>query len=102
MTQQTGARATENLVYAATANLVGKENTISFYGCSTIAGPDYPRFNYIYAQGGDREEIVSATLSFSKLNKFRKAVPIRKIRRDEILLREFNELDTGTAEYTRH
>ncbi|MDH3692439.1 MAG: carbon-nitrogen hydrolase family protein [Gammaproteobacteria bacterium] len=102
MTQQTGARATENLVYAATANLVGKENTISFYGCSTIAGPEFPRFNHIYAQGGDGEEIVSATLSFSKLNKFREAVPIRNIRRDDILLREFNELDRNSAEYTRH
>ncbi len=96
MTQQTGARATENLVYAASANLVGKENSTSFYGCSTIAGPAFPRFTHIYAQGADREEIVSATLSFAKLHRVREAIPIEAIRRSDVILREFNELDAGT------
>ena len=35
---QTGARATENYVYTASANLTGKERTKTFYGHSAIAG----------------------------------------------------------------
>ena len=90
LTQQTGARATENLVYAATANLVGKERNISFYGCSTIAGPNHPRFNYIYAQAGSDEEIVSSALSFESLHRMREAISVEEIRRDDVLLKEMN------------
>jgi predicted amidohydrolase len=99
MTQQTGARATENLVYAATANLVGRERDLSFYGCSTIAGPAFPRVNYIYAQAGDREEIVSATLSFERLHRLRSVMDVEALRRDDIIQREFQGLhaDLGNA-----
>jgi len=51
--QQTGSRATENCVYAASANLVGKERTNSYYGHSVIAGPLPPRPAYIFAEGGE-------------------------------------------------
>ena len=52
ITSMTAARATENLVYAASANLVGKENTLSYYGYSTIAGPAFsPVFQYLRAGG---------------------------------------------------
>lgn len=102
LTQQTGARATENLVYAATANLVGKEQEISFYGCSTIAGPDYPRFNHIYAQAEDGEEIVSAKLSFADLHRIRAAISVEAIRRDDVLLREFNEYRKSGSSQRSH
>ena len=95
MTSMTSARATENMVYAASANLVGKERTLSYYGCSTIAGPSYPRFSHIYAQAEDREEIISATLSFDKLHRFREAVSLDKLRRSDVISGEFNQLDTS-------
>lgn len=92
MTQMTGARATENMVYAASANQVGKENRLGFYGFSTIAGPAYPRFAHIYAQAEDKEEIVSASLSFDKLHRFREVVALEDLRRHDVLLREMGEL----------
>ena len=95
ITSMTAARATENLVYAASANLVGKENTLSYYGYSTIAGPAFPRFSNIYAQAEDKEEIISATLSFARLHRFREAVSLDKLRRSDVILKEFNHLDTG-------
>ena len=95
MTSMTSARATENMVYTASANLVGKERTLSYYGCSTIAGPSYPRFSHIYAQAEDREEIISATLSFARLHRFREAVSLDKLRRSDVISDEFNQLDTS-------
>jgi len=93
ITQQTGARATENLVFAASANLVGKERTKSYYGYSTIAGPAFPRFSYIYAQGEEKEEIVSATLNFVQLHKFRELLQLDKLRRSDVILEEFKKLE---------
>ena len=95
ITSMTAARATENMVYTASANLVGKERTLSYYGYSTIAGPSYPRFSHIHAQAEDREEIVSATLSFDKLHRFREAVSLDKLRRSDVIRNEFNQLDTS-------
>lgn len=95
ITSMTAARATENLVYAASANLVGRENTLSYYGYSTIAGPAFPRFSSIYAQAEDKEEIIGATLSFARLHRFREAVSLDKFRRSDVILKEFNHLDTS-------
>ena len=95
ITSMTAARATENMVYTASANLVGKERTLSYYGYSTIAGPSYPRFSHVYAQAEDKEEIVSATLSFDKLHRFREAVSLDKLRRSDVISDEFNQLDTS-------
>ncbi len=92
ITTMTAARATENLVYTASANLVGKENTLSYYGCSTIAGPDYPRFSHVYAQAGDKEEIISAELSFTRLHEFRDALALEKIRRSDVIDDEFEQM----------
>ena len=64
--QITGSRGIENFIYAASASLAGKERTVSYYGRSTIAGRAFPSFRQIFAQGEDREEIVSATLIFEK------------------------------------
>ncbi len=65
--QATSCRATENLVFAATSNLVGKELVRSYSGHSCIAGPDPPRIVNVFAEGGEDEEIVSATLNFHKM-----------------------------------
>ena len=95
ITSMTAARATENMVYTASANLVGKERTLSYYGYSTIAGPSYPRFSHIHAQAEDKEEIVSATLSFDKLHRFRETVSLDKLRRSDVIRNELNQLDTS-------
>ena len=95
ITSMTAARATENMVYTASANLVGKERTLSYYGYSTIAGPSYPRFSHIHAQAEDKEEIISATLSFDKLHRFREAVSLDRIRRSDVIRDELNQLDTS-------
>lgn len=93
MAQQTGARATENLVFAASANLVGKEKNKSYYGHSTIAGPAFLRFSHIYAQGEDKEEIVCATLNFVQLHKFRELIPLEKFRRSRLILEELKSIE---------
>lgn len=93
LTQQTGARATENMVYTATANLTGTEQTKSYYGHSTIAGPAYPRFVHIYAQAGEEEELVSASLNFEKLHRFRELISIPELRRSDVILSELSALD---------
>ena len=93
ITSMTAARATENMVYTASANLVGKERTLSYYGHSTIAGPAFPRFSHIYAQAEDKEEIISATLSFARLHRFREAVSLEKLRRSDVIMNELNLLD---------
>ncbi len=90
--QQTGARATENMVFTATANLTGRERTKTYYGHSTIAGPAYPRFVQILAQAGKAEEIVSATLNFTRLERFRELIRIPELRRSDVILRELAAL----------
>ena len=90
MVATTTVRAQENLVYAATANLVGGPGTHDYspehldeirapdyLGHSLIAGPAFPRFSQVYAEGGDGEEIVSATLSFERLHRWQSIFPMR-------------------------
>jgi len=104
----TEVRAAENAVYAVSANLVGGQDgagyggadlgaprAARFSGCSVIAGPAFPRFNNIYAEAGDGEEIVSATLSFAKLDRWEQIFPWRQWRLghqreiSELVAREF-------------
>lgn len=91
MAQQTGARAVENLIYTASANLTGKDKTKMFYGRSTIAGRGY-KIAQIYAEGGEEEGIVSATLSFELLHKLRETNRIAEKVRYDVLLKELNQL----------
>jgi len=90
--QQTGSRATENLVYAASANLVGKERTKTYYGHSVIAGPHHPSPAYVFAEGGEAEEIVSATLSFPRLSAYRDLLDWKKGRQWQLINKEMNEV----------
>ncbi len=93
LVQQTGARATENQVYTASANLVGKEIKKSFYGHSAIAGPAPSRLVKIYAEGGEEEEIVSATLNLVIV---REQAPWQKNRRSALILEELKKLEEAS------
>ena len=90
--QQTGSRATENLVYAASANLVGKERTKTYYGHSVIAGPHHPKPAFVFAEGGESEEIVSATLSFPRLSAYTDLLDWKKGRRSQLINKEMNKV----------
>lgn len=90
--QQTGCRATENLVFAASANLVGTERTKSYYGHSVIAGPHPPKPTNIFAEGGEGPEIVSATLNFRRLEAYARLLDWRPGWTAEMILRELNRI----------
>lgn len=75
MEQQTGSRATESQIYTVSANRIGREGDLEYYGHSTIAGAGYPRLNRFLARSGYAEEIVHATLTPDSL----------KVWQDEIL-----------------
>ena len=113
MVQATATRAMENVVYTASANLVGGPSSLSSYagsdlvespreanfqGHSVICGPAFPRFTHVFAEGGDTEEIVSATLNFERLHRWDAVYPWRKWRRERqketsaLIAREFEKL----------
>jgi predicted amidohydrolase len=92
------SRAAENLVYVATANQVGGPTPASYAGAelvsgsrgnvyaghSMITGPAFPRFGEVLARAGDVEEIVSATLSFDRLDRFAAVFPWVEWRSDRL------------------
>jgi len=90
--QQTGSRATENIVYTATANLVGKDRTKSFAGHSVIAGPLDNRPAHVFVEAGEAEEIISATLDFEKLRIRNESMPWQKSRQSKLISEEFKKL----------
>jgi len=92
LVQQTGCRATENLVYAASANLVGTERTKTYYGHSVIAGPLTPRPVHIFIEAGEGEEVISSTLDFQRLAISHELMNWKKSRRSEIINTEFNNI----------
>jgi len=93
--QQTGSRATENVVYAASSNLVGKERTNTYSGHSVIAGPLIPRPAFIFAEGGEAEEIVSATLSFPRLRARAKQLDWKRNRQANLINNELNHFQSS-------
>ena len=68
--QQSGARATENGIFVATANMTGVEKSAGFCGHSVIVGPLPPRRSHIYAEAGESEEVITATLNLKQLKWF--------------------------------
>lgn len=86
--QQAASRATENLIFTATANLVGKDRAGYFAGSSNIAGIGNQRLAHMLAKAGETEEIISATLDFQLLRywtenlKWREALPLRLINKE--------------------
>lgn len=87
--QQTGSRATENIVYAASANLVGKDKTKTFAGHSVIAGPLGTRPIHVFVEAGELEEVVSASLDFEKLEARYESMPWKTIRHSDLINKEF-------------
>jgi predicted amidohydrolase len=116
MTHTTATRAQENLCYVASANQVRGPDSSGSYGAgrldegrtgdylghSTIAGPAFPRFSQIYAQAGDDEELVTATLSFEKLHRWESIFPWRDWRAShqsgtsQLIASEFQKLVHGS------
>ena len=117
MVQTTSVRAQENLCYVVSANQVGGSGTsdgsygagsleqgrsADFLGHSTIAGPAFPRFSQVFAEAGDGEELVSATLSFEKLHRWETIFPWRDWRAShqsgtsELIADEFRKLAHGS------
>jgi N-carbamoylputrescine amidase len=115
MVNTTATRAQENLCYVVSANHVGgpdgggsyaagridEAREADFLGHSTIAGPAFPRFSHVYAEAGDAEELVSATLGFEKLHRWDKIFPWRDWRAthqsgtSELIASEFAKLAKG-------
>ncbi len=112
----TTTRAQENLCYAVSANQVGgpdgagsygaerldEGRTSEFLGHSTIAGPAFPRFSQVFAEAGDEEELVTATLSFEKLHRWETIFPWRDWRANhqsptsKLVADEFQKLTHGS------
>ena len=90
--QQTGSRATENMVYAVSCNLVGQERTMTFAGHSVISGPLGTRPAHIFAEAGNEEEIISATLDFEQLHYRHSILPWRESRQGKLISEEFARL----------
>ena len=115
MVNTTCTRAQENLCYVMSSNHVGGPDAAGSYGAgnldegrtphflghSTIAGPAFPRFSQVYAEAGDTEELVSATLSFEKLHRWESVFPWRDWRAthqratSELIAEEFRKLAQG-------
>lgn len=98
LTSITAARAAENRIVTASANLVGTERRRSFYGHSCIAGAAPPTWLRVYAQGGAEEEIVSATMSLTALRWWRARSSWQQARRGEVILDELNGLANGAIQ----
>jgi len=89
--QQTGARATENTTYIASAILTGKENKLSFQGHSTIAGRDN-KLAQILAEGGSQEGIIGTQLNFELMHTQRAGSPMADKFRYDVVMRELKAL----------
>lgn len=92
ITHLTAGRAIDSFVYTASCNHVGKERTLSYYGHSTIAGPAFPRLSKIFAQGGEGEEIVMATLNFEQLHYMQSMIDVKKIGNWGLIVKEYKRL----------
>ena len=96
MTHGTAAAGSQNRTYMVVSNFVGAERTLSYFGHSTIAGPRMPRFCAIYNQGGDAEEIVSATLSFEALANARQTLRHKEFGQWKLIAKAYQEIAAST------
>lgn len=97
MTHATAAAGFQYVTYVVTANHVGKERTLSYYGHSTIAGPRLPRMCAIYSQGADDEEIIWTTLSLENLALSRKSSQVTERGNWGLFSREYQKLTDSTG-----
>ena len=93
MVHTTRTRAQENLIYTASANLLGGPGHQDYSAehlddaarrrlprAQHHRGARVPALQHVYAEAGDSEEIVSATLSFEKLHRWQSIFPMREWR----------------------
>jgi predicted amidohydrolase len=73
-------RAQENLVYAASANRVGRREDSAWAGNSVIGGPAFPGFGRVLAEAGRGEELIVATLNYTQLAAWYDWLPWREWR----------------------
>ncbi len=92
MVHLTRSRGVENMCYAASANLTGKDRKNSFYGHSTVAGRGW-KVTTIYAEGGPEEGIVSCALNMEMMRKARAARPLSpEVCQAQLLAKEWQEI----------
>ena len=92
MPKTTAAHGQWSQAYIVSCNHVGKEKNLSYYGYSTIAGPGFPKFFKIFAQGEGSEEIVWATVSFETLAYARKIFQVKERGYWKIIAEEYGQL----------
>jgi omega-amidase len=74
------ARAIENQMYVVACNRVGNTAIDSFFGHSMIIDP----WGEIIAEGGEREEIVTARIDLTLVDHVRNRIPVFEDRRPEL------------------
>lgn len=79
------ARAIENQVFLALANIVGKSGGLDFCGGSMVVAPD----GRVIAKGSDdTEEIIDAEINLDEVKIYRKEIPAFSLRREELYKRK--------------
>ncbi|MDO8567319.1 MAG: carbon-nitrogen hydrolase family protein [Dehalococcoidales bacterium] len=89
---QTVCRAMENIVYAASADIVGKERVTTYAGGSVIAGPLGTQPVYARVSDNRADEFVSATLDFARLQNLRDTNNWQRDRQGKLIARELTNL----------
>lgn len=84
------SHAIANGCYVASINRVGKEDASRFWGGSFIAGP----FGEILAEGGESEEIITATIDLLAIEPQRQAWPFFRDRRIDSYNNILKRVDT--------
>jgi omega-amidase len=74
------ARAIENQMFVVSCNRVGRSGTADFFGHSMIIDP----WGEVISEGGEQEEIISASLQLSDVDRVRMKIPVFEDRRPEI------------------
>ncbi|MEX2460353.1 MAG: carbon-nitrogen family hydrolase [Paenibacillaceae bacterium] len=74
------ARAIENQMFVVACNRVGVSGKAEFFGHSMIIDP----WGEIVAEGGEQEELITASLQLSDVDHVRQKIPVFEDRRPEI------------------
>jgi predicted amidohydrolase len=112
------ARAQENLIYVVVSNSIGGPGNFAagysgealtqglrpdqYVGHSMIAGPRFPRFGEVMAEAGEMEEVVTATLNLTQLERFTTVFDYRRWRQgrlhsaSQLVADEYAKLAAGT------
>lgn len=73
------SRAIENQMFVLACNRVGISGTTSFFGHSMIIDP----WGEVLAEGGEQEQIVTASINLDEVSRVRKMIPVFEDRRPE-------------------